>query len=604
MQTKSGAIKFLVYALANQNDGKAHNPENLDTPLSSARLYDNIFIRHWDFYIEKERNAIFAGTILNPKGHGYSFDNKLKNLLFGWADAEKFITLPESPIPPFGDAGDYDLSPDGSTVAFVTKAPELPKANYTASYVYLVPHDGSKLPAKVNGPDTTAPNTARGASSAPTWSRDGRKLAYGQMDGVTYESDRTKLYIYDVKSHKIINLLTKWEYSIGSIAWSSRSDSLYLGNDFQGATRLFVLPINSPPTFEPKNLTSIETISGYSVLPSGNVFIAATAIWTSSLWYVLDIKSNKQRILFSANKVDAELAGLTPSGLRDFWYEGYEGDKQHSWIVLPTGFDESKKYPVIFYVHGGPQGYTGNSWSSRWNLRTWADQGYILIGPNPTGSTSYGQPLTDRIQEQWGGRPYQDLINAWTYVKENIPYADTSNAVAAGASYGCYMMNWIQGHDLGREFKALVCHDGKVSTLTNYGTEELWFIEHDNNGTIWTDEKPSQDPDEGYSDDVAFVGTNPNYSRWSPSRYAANFATPQFIIHSERDYRVPISEGIFTFNVLQSKGIPSRFLTFPDETHWVVNRENSLVWHTEIYNWINFWSGKTDKLDSARVIRQ
>lgn len=166
------------------------------------------------------------------------------------------------------------------------------------------------------------------------------------------------------------------------------------------------------------------------------------------------------------------------------------------------------------------------------------------------------------------------------------------------------MMNWIQGHDLGREFKAIVCHDGKVSTLTNYGTEELWFIEHDNNGTIWTNEKPSQDPVEGYTDDVAFVGTNPNYSRWNPARYAANFATPQFIIHSELDYRVPISEGIFTFNVLQSKGIPSRFLMFPTESHWVINRENSLVWHTEIYNWINYWSGKTDSLSSERVITQ
>lgn len=604
VESKGGAIKFVVYTLASQSDGSAYNPAIVEDPLSSAKLYDNIFIRHWDFYVEKERNAIFSGSISFSKSHGYSYKNDLKNLLFGWADAEPVVTLPESPIPPFGDSGDYDLSPDGSTVAFITKAPELSKANYTASYVYLVPHDGSKLPTKISGPGTTAPRNAQGASSGPRWSPDGKKLAYGQMDGVTYESDRTKLYIYDVKSHKIVNLLTSWEYGAGSISWSPNSDSLYLASDYKGATRLFFLPINSSPTFEPKNLTGIEGISGISVLPNGNTFVASTAIWTSALWYVLDVKTKKQHVLFSANELDPELAGLTPGSVRDFWYEGYEGDQQHSWIVLPSDFDESKTYPTIFYVHGGPQGYTGNSWSSRWNLQTWADQGYVLIGPNPTGSTSYGQALTDRIQEQWGGRPYQDLLNAWAYTKGHIPYADTSNAVAAGASYGCYMMNWIQGHDLGREFKALVCHDGKVSTLTNYGTEELWFIEHDNNGTIWTDDKPSQDPDVGYTDEVAFLGTNPNYSRWSPARYAVNFATPQFIIHSELDYRVPISEGIFTFNVLQSKGIPSRFLMFPDESHWVINRENSLVWHTEIFNWINYWGGKTESLDSTRVIRQ
>jgi len=212
-----------------------------------------------------------------------------------------------------------------------------------------------------------------------------------------------------------------------------------------------------------------------------------------------------------------------------------------------------------------------DSWSTRWNPAVFSEQGYVVIAPNPTGSTSYGQDFTDGIQNQWGGRPYEDLIKGFEYIKENLSYVDTDRAVALGASYGGYMINWIQGHDLGRKFKALVCHDGVFGMTNQMSSDEQYFPSHDLSGPIWA--------------------ALENWERWDPSRHTGNWSTPQLVIHNELDYRLPISEGLAAFNVLQMKGVESRFLSFPDENHWVLKPENSLVWHTVVLNWINKFVG-------------
>lgn len=209
--------------------------------------------------------------------------------------------------------------------------------------------------------------------------------------------------------------------------------------------------------------------------------------------------------------------------------------------------------------------------STRWNLAVFAEQGYVVVGFNPTGSTGFGQALTDRIQNNWGSHPYVDLLKGWDYIEKNLPYVDTSRAVALGASYGGFMVNWIQGHDFGRKFKALFTHDGVFSALAQYSSEELWFMEHDYNGTLWD--------------------AWDNYARYNPANHTDQWATPHLIVHNELDYRLPISEGIAAFNVLQSRGVPSKFLSFPDENHWVLKPENSLVWHKTVLDWINKYVG-------------
>ena len=568
-------VNFVVNALAYPN-GSAYNEALAASSPSTGRLYDSIFVRHWDTYLTPQRYAVFSGS-LAKNGDAYTLSGPLKNLLSGIPAP---VTRPETPVQPFGDQGDYDISPDGSTVAFLSKAPQLPKANYTASYIFVVPADGSSVAAPINGAGSSADADGhQGASAAPRFSPDGKKLAYVQQDGISYESDRNKVYVYDLGSKSSSVLAEDWDRSPDQHAWAKNSSLLYVGAPDIGTEKIFPLPIDAAADYKPTNITQGPYVTQFSVLADGSIIVQTSSIISSTDYYTI-APDGSANTLFQSNLADPELAGLGPEDYDSFFYDGTFGPQQ-AWIIKPEGFDASKQYPLAFLVHGGPQGAFYNQWSTRWNYKVWADQGYVVVAPNPTGSTSYGQELTDAIQNNWGSYPYDDLVSAWNYVNDNLDYVDTENGIEAGASYGGYMTNWIQGHDLGRKFKALVTHDGSTSTLNQYGTEELWFMQHDFNGTLWND--------------------RPNYERWDPIAHAINFSTPHFVVHSENDYRLPVSEGIYLFNVLQERGVPSRFLNFPDENHWVLDRENSLVWHREIYNWINHYSGIGGPLDDNAI---
>ncbi|KAI9740368.1 MAG: putative dipeptidyl-peptidase 5 [Cirrosporium novae-zelandiae] len=564
--TTSGDINFVLWGDSYPN-GTAYNEELVEEPLSSARIYDSIYIRHWDYYLTPEFQAVFSGILKasnSTNSVSYTFDGELTNLVAP-------VKYAESPYPPFGGSSDYDLSPDGTTVVFMSKAPEIPKANYTTSYIYLVPHNGSQTAFAINGLNNTAtPPNAKGASSAPIFSPDGTKVAYFQMDENTYESDRNKLYIASLTSHNITGVATNWDRSPDTIKWANNK-TLYVAAADYARERLFVIPTTASANYVPTNFTDEGVVSSYYILPDSSVLVTSTSIWSSVDYYIATTNGTKT-ILFAANEVDEELSGLGPEDVDEFYYEGNWTTIQ-SWIVKPEGFTENKTYPLAFLIHGGPQGDWANSWSTRWNLKVFADQGYIVIAPNPTGSTSFGELLTDKIQNDWGGAPYYDLMKAWEYARDNISYVDTDPGVALGASYGGFMINWIQGSPLGREFQALVTHDGVFSAEGEIGTEELWFMQHDFNGTLWDNRE--------------------NYERFSPSRadHLLQYATPHLVIHNELDYRLPISEGIGLFNVLQERGVPSRFLSFPDENHWVTNQENSLVWHQQVLGWVNKYSG-------------
>jgi dipeptidyl aminopeptidase/acylaminoacyl peptidase len=437
-KTESGDINFVVYCLANE-DGTAYNPDAVEEPLSTGGLYDAIFVRHWDFYITQQRNAVFGGVLSAGYGNGsLSLSGELKNLLTG---INATVTRPESPIPPFGDQGDYDISPDGKTVAFISKSPDLPKANFTASYVYIVPHDGSVAAVAINGPGTTAPETAQGASFFPRFSPDSTKIAYGQQDGIFYESDRTKLYVatIDGLNAEITAVAEDWDSVVGGVTWGPEG-KLYVAAEVHAMNRLFVVPYDADASFKPENFTNqYSYVQDWFVYPDGTALITAAASWSSRIWYTQK-PGEEPSPVFSANEVDPELAGLKPDSVTNFWFTNADGDEIHTLVFLPTDFDESKKYPLCFVVHGGPQVAQGDTWSTRWNLRLWADVNKCVVTTTQfTGTPGYGQAFTDKITNNWGGTPYTDLEEAFEYIKENIPYIDTDNAIAAGASYGAYM---------------------------------------------------------------------------------------------------------------------------------------------------------------------
>ncbi|KAF2678804.1 alpha/beta-hydrolase [Lentithecium fluviatile CBS 122367] len=581
-KTESGSINFVVNALAYWKNGSAYNEELATVPLSSGQIYDANYIRHWDTYLTEQRYAVFGGSLTSGYG-GYSLEGEPKNLLWGIKD---FLTRPETPVQPFGDAGDYDISPDGSKVAFLTKAPELPKANYTASYIYVVPIDGSEAPVAINGPGSSGPETAQGASASPRWSPDSKKLAYAQQDNVSYESDRFKLYVatLDGNGATITGVAEDWDSSPSGVLWSLDGQDLWVTSELHASVRLWIIPHDADASFKPSNITSPNTtLADFALLPSGNALISAASSWTSRIFYTQG-PSTPATTLFSAHLVDSELSTVSPSRVSNFWYTGGDGDQIQTFVYYPANFSASEKYPVIMIVHGGPQSTQGDSWSTRWNLQLWAEQGFVVVVPQFTGSPSYGQAFTDKIWNNWGGTPYRDLEKLFEYLETNVSFVDTDRAVAAGASFGAFMMNWIQGHALGRKFKALVSHDGKINQFGAYATDELFFIQHDQNGTIWDNRE--------------------NYAIWDPLSHAKNFSTPHFIAHNDLDYRVVIAEGYQFFNVLQGLGVPSRFLHFPDEGHWVVNRENSVVWHKYIFNWLKYWAGVEKELIQEGVIKQ
>ena len=313
---------------------------------------------------------------------------------------------------------------------------------------------------------------------------------------------------------------------------------------------------------------SISDICRASYL-SQKLFISSSTLTDSSVYYILDpADPDLAQIEVSSLAGHGGSFGLSQSQVSELWWRGANDRPIHAWMVNPPLFQPGKRHPLAYLTHCGPHAAWADLGSTRWNPAVFAEQGYVVIAPNPTGSTGYGQAFTDAIQGSWGGLPYEDLVKGFEYIDSELAdFVDTSRAVALGASYGGYMINWIQGNDLGRKFKALVCHDGVFSMAALLASDEQYFPTHDLKGQIWKNQE--------------------GYDRWDPSRFTDNWSTPQLVIHNELDYRLTMAEGLAAFNVLQMRGVDSRFLTFPDENHWVLGHENSLVWHTVVIDWIN-----------------
>ncbi|KAI1661443.1 dipeptidyl peptidase [Daldinia decipiens] len=565
----NGTVAFAATA-PTTSSGKLLNSEDEKKPLSSGKVYTSLFVRHWDSYVSRHKQGLFYGA-LKKEGKYWSLrDRNLINALAG--------TKLECPVPPFGDSSDYDIGKEG--IVFVSKDPELNPALWTKTDLYYVPLK-TFTETKPPLPQLVKTGALQGYTGVPVFSHDGTKVVFKRMRNRQYESDKWRLLLIpDIKDLSNVQEFYKtedgeggWDLRPEGIVWSNDDKDLYVTAEKEGRQILFKLPSSPLEAKElPQPLTKDGAVTDFHNLSQsdGSLFLTSNSLIDNSSYSIIDPESKELGLLSSSSK-EGKSFGLTKSQVDEFWFKGAGDYQVHALVVKPSNFDPSKKYPLAFLIHGGPQGAWGQSWSTRWNPAVFAEQGYVAVMPNPTGSTGYGQKFTDGITQDWGGRPYNDLVNCFEHISDNISYIDTNNAVALGASYGGYMINWIQGHPLGRKFKALVCHDGIFSTMSNWSTEELFFPSHDFGGTLWENRD--------------------GYARWDPAASAANWATPQLVIHSELDYRLPISEGLAAFNTLQTHNIPSRILIFPDENHWVLKPENSLVWHKEVLGWINKWTG-------------
>ncbi|EAT88135.2 hypothetical protein SNOG_04375 [Parastagonospora nodorum SN15] len=578
-----------------QPDDTLLNPQKVEHPYSSGRLYNSGFVRHWDTWTDQNRNAIFL-TKLHKKEDGTFELNQagIKNALAG--------TKLSSPIEPFGGVDHFDIGVYG--LVFTSKDATLNPATHTKTNIHVVAKRGfwhNLFYEEFPEIKTVTIDGFEGACTSPVWSNSGKMIAFLAMKTDGYESDKNQPFIiHDYTNPSELTPIFaskdgkgKWDRSPQSITWSKDDWHLYFLAEEHGRGCLFSA---GPPTAKdadsplPSLLVKGGTIGAATVLSNGDLFLTSTSLIENSLYSAVPLSARKGRNdtytlpiddrpfdanpdslttkYVSSSSRSGSMFGLSRAQVDEIHFPGAAKDTSvHAWVIKPSNFSSKKTYPLAYLIHGGPQGAWTDGWSTRWNPAVFAEQGYVVICPNPTGSTSYGQDFCDAIRGQWGGLPYEDIALGFDWIKENLNYVDTDRAVALGASYGGYMMNWVQGHELGRKFKALVTHDGIFSMAGQMASEELYFPFHDLTGKPW--DKPEE------------------WAQWDPSRFTENWDTPHLIVHSELDYRLTVSEGLAAFNVLQTRGVESQFLTFPDENHWVLKPENGLMWHEVVLDWIN-----------------
>ncbi|KAI8576488.1 hypothetical protein K450DRAFT_274726 [Umbelopsis ramanniana AG] len=544
--------KLLAFSAAVYQDGTLEGARAEDEKIQkekkdSALVYDSLMVRHWDHFTSAKKNNIFIVKLELQDGK-YQVNGSPKNLMKGG-------NL-ESPVLPFGDAANFDLSPNGKQLAFVSKISGPEGAWETSQHVYLVSTDGNSEPVAINHDIPAAANN-------PVFAPDGT-LAYLQMLEPKYEADRNRIVLYDGKTRTYV--AENWDRSPSSLVFSKDSKTIFVTAEEHGHTKIFAI---ERETGNVKTLTEKHTASSLSVL-NGKLVFSLASMNHPNIVSSVDLESGELKTYGVTNELAVLMKGLDMPTPEEFWFNGSLNAKVHGWIIKPTDFDSSKKYPVAFLIHGGPQGSWGSSWSTRWNPQIYAAAGYVTVAINPHGSTGYGQEFCDAIRNNWGSYPYYDLDKGLTYVIENFDFVDADNVFGLGASYGGYMINWINGHS--KRFKALVNHDGMFSTINSfYTTDELYFPEREFGG----------------------VPFNPfhrlSYERWSPSNYVANWKTPTLVIHGARDYRLVDGEGLATFTALQRQGVPSKLVYFPDENHWVLKPANSLKWHKEVLDWLARW---------------
>ena len=542
-----------------------------------AQIFDHLLYRHWNAFKEGKRTHILvvkAPDIPGPGTQGGAFIGEYnpRDLTPGDYDA---------PVFSLGGQDDYAFSPDGREICYASNHDKNPAAS-TNNDLWIVPVTGG--PAK----NITAHNPA--SDTSPLYSPDGRYIAYRAQQRPGYESDRFRLMLYDRKTGEKKDLTDGFDQWVGSYVWARDSKTIYFSSEHKrhslilalniitAARRTLVGGYNDDVSITPDGKTLLFSRMS---LKAPNEIYTASAIGEGCPSKTGDVDPGKESCSLNNDRAlthinEQLLSQIDMSDGEPFWFTGANNDKVEATLVKPPNFDPSKKYPVKFLIHGGPQGAWGDDWSYRWNPELFAvptsgNQGYVVIMINFHGSTGYGQKFIDAINGDWGGAPYEDLMKGLDYAEQTYPFIDKARECALGASYGGYAINWILGHT--DRFKCLVSHDGMFNAESAWGsTEELWFNNWEFKGTPY-------DNREGYL-------------KWSPHQYAKNFKTPTLVVHGQRDYRLDVSEGFQLFTTLQMENVPSKMLYFPDEGHWVLKPQNSKLWYKTVNDWVDQWIGK------------
>jgi dipeptidyl aminopeptidase/acylaminoacyl peptidase len=603
-----------------------------DKSAVKGQVWEGLFYRHWDHYTGAKRSHVLVVDADSGRN--------LRDLTPASAVGDA-----ETPTFSLGGPLGYAWAPDSKEIAYVTNLDAVPAAS-TNNDVFTLRLDevGAKA-VKVS--------TSLGSDDGPAYSPDGRWLAWRSQERGGFESDKFRLVVMDRGSESasqqvggsekrvgesansgqrtaIREVMPKFDGWVDEFTWLPDSNGVYFASGTTGEESIFRLFLSNG---ELQQLVNVGEYGDLRISPDGEFLIASrmtlsspTEINVLETGEVIRASPEAMKIgitvpsvaqtglmhLLSTTHINDDLMRqLDLSKLEPFWFAGAEGTKVEGFLLKPPGFDPAKKYPVKFLMHGGPQTAWGDSWSYRWNWELMAASGYVVIGINRRGSTGYGQKFVDEVSGDWGGRAYEDLMKGLDYAEAKFPFIDKTRECALGASYGGFMADWVLTHT--DRFKCIVTHDGMYDPESAWGdTEEMWFNE-------WEFRRPEDFPKgwdgfrggkgvtigqtaEGHPAEpwryAGLAADQDPFRRWSPMRFIQNAKTPTLVIHSQKDYRLDVSQGMALFTALQRLGVPSKMLYFPDEGHWVLKPQNSQVWNEVVGDWCDRWT-KTGKYADA-----
>lgn len=521
-----------------------------DLDKSTGMVFDDLMYRHWDAWDDGARSHVFIAPVEANGKLGAGLD-----LLEG----EPY----HSPLRPFGGIEEIGWNADGTALAYTCKKLVGKAAAFSTNsdiYVYTL---ASKTTQNVSEPNP-------GYDRCPVFSPDGKYLLWTSMLRPGFEADLERLMLLDLTTNTKKQLCPGFDYSASSMVWTPESDGFYFVSGVRGTSQLYKLMLGEEM---PVALTSGRHDYHSVTLAGDKLYADRVSMLSPAEVYSVTLSDGTQTQVTDIN--DAILSQLNMPEIRERWIRTTDGKEMLTWVVLPPQFDSTKRYPALLFCEGGPQSPLTQFWSFRWNLSLMASQGYVVVAPNRRGVLTFGQQWTDEISKNHGGQEMKDLLGAIDELAKE-PWVDADRLGAVGASYGGFTVNWLAGHH-NKRFKAFISHCGVFhSEMEFYTTEEMFFDEWEMGGKPW--EKNNPVAQKSFQE--------------SPHQFVTNWDTPIMIIHGGYDFRIPYTQGMAAFNAAQVLGIPSRFLFFPDETHWVLKPQNGLLWQREFFRWLDTYLKK------------